>query len=188
MSICRAKWKNIRDTYRKCLKRRDLATRSGAGSKRLPECRFFKELEFLSDSVSNKTTISNFTLQNIDDGNSAVMATGNSVSSDTSGEVPSEVSYSSHRESPTSCKEKPSVPVKKKFRVKEREDISTALDLQLLNHLKRQGETGGNTPQSDNEFFCRSLVPTLDRLDNKANQMAKAKIQQLLFDVEFANN
>jgi hypothetical protein len=46
-SICRKKWKNIRDTYRKCKKRRDLATRSDAGYKRLPECGYFNELSFL---------------------------------------------------------------------------------------------------------------------------------------------
>ena len=61
-SICRKKWKNIRDTYGKCKKRRDLATRSDAGYKRLPECAYFNELSFLSDTVASKQSESNFTL------------------------------------------------------------------------------------------------------------------------------
>ena len=52
-------WVKLRDNYRKCLKRREKATRSGAGVKTLPTCAFISELTFISDSVSNRATESN---------------------------------------------------------------------------------------------------------------------------------
>lgn len=180
-SICRKKWKNIRDTYRKCNKRRDLATRSGAGYKRLPECAYFNQLSFLRDTVTSKQSESNFTLTP----NNATQSP--SVDADVVDDEPSR----SSRHSPVSStseqlgKEVPAlIPTKRKFRAREREDISTVLDLQLINHLKKQGQDE-STGRSENESFCKSLIPILDRLDNRKNQLVRIQIQQVLFNIEF---
>ena len=82
-------------------------------------------------------------------------------------------------------KEVPSlIPTKRKFRATEREDISTVLDLQLINHLKKQGQDE-STGRSENESFCKSLIPILDRLDNRKKQLVRIQIQQVLFNIEF---
>ena len=62
--ICKAKWKNLRDAYKKCNERRKTYLKSGSASKRLPECRYFKWLTFISDTTENKETTSNITLVN----------------------------------------------------------------------------------------------------------------------------
>ena len=76
------------------------------------------------------------------------------------------------------------IPTKRKFRAREREDISTVLDLQLINHLKKQGQDE-STGRSENESFCKSLIPILDRLDNRKNQLVRIQIQQVLFNIGF---
>ena len=148
-SICRKKWKNIRDTYRKCNKSRDLATCSGAGYKCLPECAYFNQLSFLRDTVTSKQSKSNFTLTP----NNATQSP--SVDADVVDDEPS----CSSRHSPVSStsaqlgKEVPAlIPTKRKFRAREREDISTVLDQQIINHLKKQGKDE-STGRSENESF-----------------------------------
>ena len=136
-SICRKKWKNIRDTYRKCNKRRDLATRSGAGYKRLPECAYFNQLSFLRDTVTSKQSESNFTPTP----NNATQSP--SVDADVVDDEPSRSSRHSPVPSTSAQlgKEVPAlIPAKRKFRAREREDISTVLDLQLINQSPE--ETG----------------------------------------------
>lgn len=49
----------MRDNYRRCLRKREKITRSGAGVKKLPTCDFFHELSFLSDVMSTQQTDSN---------------------------------------------------------------------------------------------------------------------------------
>ena len=41
------------------MKRREKATRSGAGRTQLPTCQYFKELQFITDTVTNLPTVSN---------------------------------------------------------------------------------------------------------------------------------
>ena len=52
-------WKNLSDNLSKCLKKRELLRRSGAGATELPQCKFFKELQFLKDILSDRATHSN---------------------------------------------------------------------------------------------------------------------------------
>ena len=52
-------WKNLREGFSKCMKKRDLLTRSGAGTTSLPECKLFRELMFIRDTVTNRAMHSN---------------------------------------------------------------------------------------------------------------------------------
>ena len=55
-------WKGLRDNYRRCNDRREKATRSGAAASTFPVCKFFKNLQFLKDTVSAKDTETNLDL------------------------------------------------------------------------------------------------------------------------------
>ena len=53
----------MRDGFSKCLKKRDLLTRSGAGATVLPQCQFFRGLQFIKNAVTNRATHSNLNVQ-----------------------------------------------------------------------------------------------------------------------------
>lgn len=146
------------NTYRKCKKRRDLATRSGAGYKRLPECVYFNELSFLSDTVASKQSESNFTLALNNEAQSPSVDAGliGDQSTNTAPSVSSHSQFPLHQHSRKEVSA--GIPTKRKFRAREREDISTVLDLQLINHLKKKDQNE-STGKSENELFCKSLIP-----------------------------
>ena len=49
----------LRENYRRCKNRRKIQTKSGAGTRSLATCAFFKELSFLTDTVGNRPSQSN---------------------------------------------------------------------------------------------------------------------------------
>ena len=49
----------LKDNNRWCIRKREQATRSGAGQKKLPTCDFFGELSFLRDVMTSRKTESN---------------------------------------------------------------------------------------------------------------------------------
>ena len=54
MEDLKQQWKRLRDNYERCTRKCQLKQRSGAGSSKLPVCRYFEQLQFLRDTVSNK--------------------------------------------------------------------------------------------------------------------------------------
>ena len=52
-------------------------------------------------------------------------------------------------------------------------------------YLMKKLEALDENDEDEDSLFCRSLVPTLQRLTPRQNKLAKIKIQQLLFDIEF---
>lgn len=60
-------WKNLRDGLSKCVKKRELLTRSGTGTSKLPICKLYKQLLFLKDSVSNRKSDSNLKFTDLQD-------------------------------------------------------------------------------------------------------------------------
>lgn len=59
------KWKNLCDSYKKCLDRERDINRSGSGATKPPRCRYYRQLSFLRDTLSNRTTHSNVTLSSV---------------------------------------------------------------------------------------------------------------------------
>ena len=53
------KLKNLKDTLKKCLDKRNRMTRSGAAASNLPKCRLFDQMAFLHEKSANKPTESN---------------------------------------------------------------------------------------------------------------------------------
>ena len=49
----------LKDNLKKCLDRRNSATKSGVAYSKLPKCKYFEQLLFLCDKSSNKPTESN---------------------------------------------------------------------------------------------------------------------------------
>jgi hypothetical protein len=59
------KWKNLSDGFKKCLDRKRDLEKSGSGYSKQPTCRFYNQLLFLRDSISNRTTQSNVQVRSI---------------------------------------------------------------------------------------------------------------------------
>ncbi|CAB4041016.1 Hypothetical predicted protein [Paramuricea clavata] len=59
------KWKNLSDGFKKCLDRKRDLEKSGSGYSKQPTCRFYNQLLFLRDSISNRTTQSNVPVRSI---------------------------------------------------------------------------------------------------------------------------
>ena len=63
MEDLKEKWKGLRDNYRRCIQKHQLKQRSGAGSSKLPACKYFEQLEFLRDFVSNEESDGNINIE-----------------------------------------------------------------------------------------------------------------------------
>lgn len=161
-------WKNIRDAFTKCMKKRELLTRSGAGLTNLPHCKYFKELAFLTDVVTNRVTESNLNLPQFQ-----------SVDNPEDEEI-------INQQEPTS-----NTPLaKRKRKLRESQDldncksVGSPLDNAIASYLQKENSQNDGKGDAD-EMFCRSLIPILSSLPPKKNRKAKVEIQQLLFDIEF---
>ena len=63
VDFLKSKWKNLYDRFLKCLDRQREATRSGAGYTKQPSCRFYNELLFLRNVISNRNRASKVTIE-----------------------------------------------------------------------------------------------------------------------------
>jgi len=174
-------------------------SRSGAASHTLPKCKFFNQLQFLQEKVTNKETVSNF---------SSTSATSNVC--ETSFSVPgspasSVASIEENRSNPFTSQqqlEPPNTPVgQERFGPKPsssgkkrgvKRPSSTGDDdifsvIQDMNKTTKSFLTESRSTEVDNEnmLFCKSLAPILDRLPKRDAALAKMKIQNVLFEVEF---
>ena len=176
-------WKNLRDNLSKCLKKRDLLTRSGAGATELPRCKFFKELQFLKDVISNRATQSNLTasqpsLENCDQ--HEIIAVTSITQSDIMCSTP-EPTYSDAGTAKMKRK-RSSGSKEKEGSCKDEQSSISSLDCAISDYLCQQ-----NSQKNDADtMFCQSLVPILSSLPPKKNRRAKIDIQQLLYDIEFS--
>ena len=160
---------------------------------------------FLSDIISHANTESNLSLPNNVDIPSPVSP--DSLASSTSRTSPvslasptslaSSASFSSPQELNTdtdSSKYVAKLPYRKR-----KKDIAANVDLMLVNTLKEMNAAPKSTPISspdvgktmDNKdsehMFCQSLVQQLKSLPAQKNKLARIKIQQVLYDIEFSD-
>ena len=59
MEFIQKQLKNLKDSLKKCLDKRNQMTRSGAAASTLPKCKFFEQMAFLHEKSANKATESN---------------------------------------------------------------------------------------------------------------------------------
>lgn len=79
------------------------------------------------------------------------------------------------------------VPSVKKAREKRKRSDDTARTSQILEQIGSIETELLKNQEDDNEdsLYCRSLIPTLKKLPPRKNKLAKIKISQLLFEMEF---
>ena len=58
----------------------------------------------------------------------------------------------------------------------------------VMNYLGKMKEKEENHEKDEAELFCTSLLPVLRDMDKKQLRLAKLKIQQLLYDLQYADN
>eukprot|EP00795_Rhopilema_esculentum_P017397 gene17397-8996_t len=184
----KSKWKNLCDSYKKCLDREREFSKSGSASFKQPRCRYYDQLTFLRDVITNRQTISNLALPSSSPlsplpldfvGKSSPAPSFTSNSSYEADEFrPMEPSFETiSRKASTAAQGKTS-SVKRSKRAADMDPVESF----LIESIQKKARPNDDDPD---DLFCRSLVATLKRLPQKKNQMAKLKIQQLLFDIEY---
>ena len=193
------RYKSIRTSYGRYLKKRTLPT--GTGTKDVPHVPEFQNLDWLNVYIEHRDTTSNVTKSVTLDPTSG----SNQQPSDESIVVVSDqelASYSDPRaQSPdnTSDSTDTSVCVKEeKVKLGEKRPWSkysrnNKLDEALIKTIGSISQILDNDAKKckedticdEEELFCKSLVPQLKRLPSRLKQQSKIQIQQLLFNYEF---
>ena len=92
---------------------------------------------------------------------------------------------------PSSVKGKASETVPNYYAArKKKEVIGSQMDFMLIKTLQdfndpKSTQETKQCEETEDSLFLKSLIPTLSKLAPKNNKMAKMKIQELLFDLEF---
>lgn len=214
--IIKAEWEKLRENYRKCLAKREKATRSGAAAKKLPTCNFFVELSFLRDTLLNRRTESNLPqppggiLPRLP--NALPQPPANPAQPHANpAQPPANLPQTPDNDRPVYVGEltahDPAAPSttlhdfsspfkKQKYennKKKKANDIQLGIDALLVKALTKdlcpspeQAPKQGSKEKDDPDLlFCLSLVDTLKRLDGRKKSLAKMKIQEVLFALEF---
>eukprot|EP00112_Aurelia_sp_Birch-Aquarium-sp1_P001807 Seg1197.1 transcript_id=Seg1197.1/GoldUCD/mRNA.D3Y31 product="hypothetical protein" protein_id=Seg1197.1/GoldUCD/D3Y31 len=147
-------------------------TRSGAAAATLPKCKYFEQMAFLHEKSANKPTQSN--LSTTDAG--FVLPAGEPFSSQSSVPSPRCNSTAGKRKIKTESKRAKCVDLTES-------DLNQSL-IDCDNMIKK------SLADDDNEdsLYCRSLIPILKDLPKKKKRLAKIKISQLLFDLEYSED
>ena len=176
--MLKRRWKNLRDGMMRCLKKISEGQKSGAGASKVPTCKFFNQLLFLRDFVSNRETNSNITLpieSEVDD----------IISCEKSPEQHQVCSDTARLKEKTPTREKSSAKRKlaltdenKPFgRLNKRADRQEKIDLLLVNPLSKSEDQQKENSElrSSNQLFCDSIVEILDKLPSKKNRWQELK-------------
>ena len=190
MDSIKAKWKNLTDSFKKCLDRERDASRSGAaGYGKPPSCRFYSQLMFLRDVISNKKTWSNvpvstpITLPPVNSWSSLIIQDPQPSMSTVIDITANEITHTKITPTtitPTTMTPTKITPTKRRKLVESPDPVENF----LISSIKEKNNPASKNEDSD-ELFCRSLVQPLKRLSPKTNQLARIKIQQLLFELEY---
>ena len=186
-------------------------TRSGAAAACLPACKYFEVMRFLHDKTSNLPTHSNVDISMltctpaIEAGTSEdqpdCLSPCTSSSSATEGSaaqgssmsplsIPGSLSISSPFTS-----EIPSVSNNAPKRFKRKATPDQRSDDQFLQQMQQMDdrmmkivEKNQKSEDDESTVFCMSLIPVLRDFNKKKLRLAKIRIQQLLYDVEFGDD
>ena len=172
----------MKDNYQKCLKRRELATRSGAEAKRLPTC---KELAFLNDVVQGRETHSNITsasnkqerhseeLKKHTESSPAEQISFGSTKSST--EVPDATNENIGRKRKKS---------KEPCGSGENKNLDALLQTALVKNLISDNSSEHGEGKDSTQLFCESLAQPLRMLTHKKNKLATIKIMEVIYQLE----
>ena len=164
--VLKKQLKNLKDTLKKCLDKRNELTKSGAAASKLPKCKFFEQMAFLHEKTGNQPTQSNVNYN---------------LESPEISNLGSPPSISSFRYETKSVKEPCTTPARKKSKIDTPEaDLRKSLietDLMIKKSMEQA--------EDEDSLYCRSLIPILKELPTKKKRLAKIKISQLLFDLQY---
>ena len=179
--------KYLKDNLKKCLDRRSKMQKSGAPASSLPKCNYFHQMSFLHDKTRNRPSESNMsiTLNDMVPVNETAPTQlrdeilTQSLTPVASPATPLSTSFSSTNFD---------VPSTKNPREKRKRSDDTARQRSKILEQIGSIETELKRNQEDDRedsLYCRSLIPTLQKLPPRKNKLAKIKISQLLFEMEF---
>ena len=177
----------MKDNLKKCLDRRSKMQKSGAPASSLPKCNYFEQMSFLHDKTMNRPSESNVSIplnEVVPMNETATIELSDATLIQSLTPVASPATPLSTSSSSTNFE----VPSTKKPREKrKRSDDTTGQTSQILEQIGSIEMELKKNQDDDNEdsLYCRSLVPTLQKLPPRKNKLAKIKISQLLFEMEF---
>ncbi len=180
-------FKYLTDNLKKCLDKRYRMQKSGAAASSLPKCNYFDQMSFLHDKTLNLPTESNVSIpvnEAMAVNEIAPAELGDAIFTELQTPVVSPATPLSSSSSSTNFE----VPTAKKHREKrKRADDNTEQRNKILEQISSIDTELKNNQEDDNEdsLFCKSLVPTLRKLPPRKNKLAKIRISQLLFEMEF---
>ena len=163
--------KNLRDMLKKCLDKKNRLSRSGAPARELPKCQLFDQMAFLFEMSANKPSESNLPLM--------IDPLGSPFSKDS---VITPPSPSSMGEVITETPIRPSQPSRK--RKKESQASALTQSIEECDVMLKKTLEGENDEDS---LYCRSLIPIMRELPKKTKRLAKIKISQLLYDMQYGD-
>ena len=178
-------WTKLKENYRKCLKRREKATRSGAGRTQLPSCQYYRELQFITDTIANRPTCSNV----------SPTATPNMFAppspSNNSQTYPDFAVDSTLNErsvpSPATIAVPSLVTVNEAPPTKKRKnDMKDDVNSLLMASIKRDliaTESAKSDDKDPDTLFCLSLVQDFKELPAPKKRQARVKIMQVLCEM-----
>jgi len=175
--------KNLKDNLKKCLDKRTKMTRSGAAASSLPTCKYFAQMSFLYGSVGNRPTESN--LCNLMTPPSTV-----TQSPDTQTEAdPSTSAMTETVERETHANKRPisrDLFSNNRSRNRMNRDVAELMLLKQLNESDMMCKKMTEEDDDEDLLFCRSLVPILKEIPTKKRRLARIKMSQLLFDMQYS--
>ena len=156
-------------------------SKSGAAASTLPKCRYFEELRFLHEKTQNRESDTNISF---DISSEQFDLSAHDYPQELS--VGSKNSTESESESASSTKRKANAGLTSENKCKKSNSRSD-FDTIMLKQLEEVSTVISNVTEEECEesLYCKSLVPILKDLPHKKKRLAKIRISQMLFDLEF---
>ncbi|XP_076660126.1 uncharacterized protein LOC143363433 [Halictus rubicundus] len=175
-AACKKTWANLRESYRRSLKRRR-STRSGQAAGTIRKWRYEEEMAFLDPLYNERPTITSVSV-NIEDTDDTILDRDNCETVDTA------TASTSASDSPTCNMAPQSVPLRdspvprRKKRVEEKQTAAAA----VMNYLLQNKE---KNQVDDVDRFCLSISSTIKKFSPYNLAMAKKQIFDLVSELEF---
>ena len=167
--------KNLKDSLKKCLDKRQRMTRSGAAASSLPKCKYFEQMKFLYEKTANKPTDSNLAPISAEQVTTCV------------DDIPSTPIQSTGNATQRKGDEMLLPPSSSRHGFKTRQDVIDTAILKQLEMTDKQINESFSKEESNDEtsLYCKILNSIINALPLKKRRLATIKISQLLSDIEF---
>lgn len=183
MLECKNKWKNIRDAYVKFL--HAVREESVSGKKVKKRYKYADKMKFLDRCIQHRnppgTVNTTRSLRDsVPQNNSASMVVNYLDDSTT---VPEDETSTPAKDSNLASPSRSNQEMKREDSGEERYGKVCKLDPEKHNDIGQHATIIDE--HDDSKLFCLSLISTLKRLDSRKRQLAKIRIQNVLYEVEF---